>query len=201
MSGFLEEVRHEGGAFGESIVATTDTTKVKAFEEGLQQFANKIIAKPFEKMPEAMPYFNHKSVGDSIKQIGTLNCGNTAEVMVDFLRTGKLRRAESSLMQGKELVAVKCGGGSFQPTTIPRMKQLMTEGDIVVIYGVKDKYHIKGTSEDSTIGHYFVGMKKGGELHLFDGQTGEYVIYANNDKARNFLQRGYLEFQYTKVKK
>ncbi|MEJ5051499.1 hypothetical protein WH221_16845 [Chryseobacterium culicis] len=80
---------------------------------------------------------------------------------------------------------------SSKPKTIPRIKQLMTEGDIVVIYGVKDKYHIKGTFEDSTIGHCFVGLKKGGELHLFDGQTGEYVIYTNNDKARNFLQRGY----------
>lgn len=197
---FLEEARHEGGAFGESIVATTDATKVKAFEEGLKQFS-KTIAKPFEKMKEAMPYFNHKSVGDAVKQVDFLNCGNTAEVVVEFLRTGKLRLAEPSGYQATNKVAIKCGGGSFQPTTIPRMKQLMAEGDIVVVYGIKDKVHIKGTFEDSTIGHYFVGMKKGGELHLFDGQTGEYVIYANNEKARNFLQRNYLEFRYTKVRK
>lgn len=66
---------------------------------------------------------------------------------------------------------------------------------------LKKNYRIKGTFEDSTVGHYFVGMKKGRELHLFDGQTGEYVIYANNEKARRFLQRNYLEFQYTKVRK
>lgn len=191
---------HEGGAYGESIVSTTEAAKVKAFEEGLKQFS-KTIAKPFEKMLEAMPYFNHKSVGDAVKQISTTNCGNTAEVIVEFLKTGKLRLAEPSKMQGKELVAVKYGGGSFQSSTIPRMKELMGEEDIVVIYAVKEKYRIKGTFEDSTVGHYFVGMKKGRELHLFDGQTGEYVIYANNEKARRFLQRNYLEFQYTKVRK
>ncbi len=197
---FLEETRHEGGAFGESIVSTTDAAKVKAFEEGLKQFS-KTIAKPFEKMKEAMPYFNHKSVGDAVKQVDFLNCGNTAEVVVEFLRTVKLRLAEPSGYQATNKVAIKCGGGSFQPTTIPIMKQLMAEGDIVVVYGIKDKVRIKGTFEDSTIGHYFVGMKKGRELHLFDGQTGEYVIYANNEKARNFLQRNYLEFRYTKVRK
>ncbi len=106
--------------------------------------------------------------------------------------------AKPSGYQDLEVVAAKCGGGNFQPSTIPRMK----EGDIVVIYGVKEKYRIKGTFEDSTKGHYFVGMKKGGELHLFDGQTGEYVIYdVSSNKVRNFLQRGYLEFKYTKVKK
>ncbi|MDR4891787.1 MULTISPECIES: hypothetical protein [unclassified Chryseobacterium] len=199
----VEELEHLGGHVppGSSIVETTVEAEVKVFEEGLKQFSNTIIENPFEKMREAMPYFNHKSVGDAVKQVSMTNCGNTAEVIVEFLRTGKLRLAEPSRMQGKELVAVKCGGGSFQPSTIPRIKELMTEGDVVVIYGVKEKYRIKGTFEDSTIGHYFIGMKKGGELHLFDGQTGEYVIYVNNEKARNFLQRNYLEFQYTKVRK
>jgi len=184
-------VRHEDGAFGESIVKTTDVAKIKAFEEGLKQFS-KTIVKPFEKIKEAMPYFNHKSIGSEVIQIGRSNCGNTAEVIVEFLRTGKLRLAEPSGYQATNKVAIKCGGGSFQPTTIPRMKELMAEGEIVVVYGIKDKVRIKGTFEDSTIGHYFVGMKKDGELHLFDGQTGEYVIYANNEKARNFLQRNYL---------
>lgn len=88
---------HEGGAYGESIVSTTEAAKVKAFEEGLKQFS-KTIAKPFEKMLEAMPYFNHKSVGDAVKQISTTNCGNTAEVIVEFLKTGKLQLAEPSKM-------------------------------------------------------------------------------------------------------
>ena len=149
-----------------------------------------------------MPYFNHFSVDNIVKQVSMTNCGNTAEVIVEFLTTGRLRLAKPSGYQDKEVVAAKCGGGRFQSSTIPRMKELMEEGDIVVIYGIKKKYRIKGTFEDSTIGHYFVGMKKGGELHLFDGQTGEYVIYdVSSNKARNFLKRNYEEFQYTKVKK
>lgn len=200
---FLEEVRHEGGAYGESIVTTTVKTEVEAFEAGLKQFS-KTIANPFEKIKETMPYFNHKSVGNVIKQIGRLNCGNTVEVVVEFLRTGKLRLAEPSGYQGLEEVAEKFGGGYFQPNTIPRMKELMAEGDIVVIYGVKKEYRIKGTFENSTMGHYFVGMKKDGELHLFDGQTGEYVIYnlTIGSKARNYLQRGYEGgFRFLKIKK
>ncbi|MBB4807241.1 hypothetical protein HNP38_002545 [Chryseobacterium defluvii] len=197
----LEELKHEGGAYGESIVATTVKKEVKAFEEGLKQFS-KITAKPFDHIKEAMPYFNHKSVGNAVKQVDYENCGNTAEVVVEFLKTGKLRLAEPSGYQDIEVVAAKCGGGSFQPSTIPRMKQLMAEGDIVVVYGIKEKVRIKGTIEESTKGHFFVGMKKGGELHLFDGQTGEYVIYdVTSSKARNFLQRNYLEFKYTKVRK
>lgn len=193
---FLEEHIHEGGAYGESIITTTEAAKIKAFEEGLKQFS-KTIAKPFEKMPEAMPYFNHKSIGNEVIQIGRSNCGNTAEAVVEFLKTGKLRLAEPSGYQATDKVAIKCGGGSFQPSTIPRMKQLMLEDEIVVVYAIKEKNNTTG----STVGHYFVGFKKEGDLHLFDGQTGEYVIYANNEKARNFLQRNYLEFQYTKVRK
>ncbi|WP_126652886.1 hypothetical protein [Chryseobacterium aureum] len=199
----VEELEHLGGHVppGSSIVETTVEAEVKAFIKGEKQFSNTIIENPFEKMKEAMPYFNHKSVGDAVKQVSMTNCGNTAEVIVEFLRTGELRLAKSSGYQDLEVVAAKCGGGSFRPSTIPRMKELMTEGDVVVIYGVKEKYRIKGTFEDSTKGHYFVGMKKGGELHLFDGQTGEYVIYdVSSNKARNFLQRNYLEFKYTKVK-
>ncbi|WP_421497971.1 hypothetical protein [Flavobacterium columnare] len=45
------------------------------------------------------------------------------------------------------------------------------------------------------------GMKKNGVLHLFDGQTGEYVIFSQTDrKYANFIQRGYKEFQFLKVR-
>lgn len=194
----VEELEHVGGnGFGGSIVETTDATKIKVFEKGWKQFYNKTIAKPFEKIKEAMPYFNHKSVGEAVIQIGDKNCGNTVEVLVEFLRTGKLRSAEPSGMQGVEEVAMKCGGGSFQPSAIPRIKELIGENDIVIVYGIKEKNNITG----STIGHYFVGMKKGGELHLFDGQTGEYVVFAQTREYGNFIQRGYLEFRYTKIRK
>jgi len=192
----IKELEHAGGHMpGSSIVETTDAVKIKAFEEGAKQFS-KTIAKPFEKIKEAMPYFNHKSVGDAVKQVGKYNCGNTVEVLVEFLRTGKLRVAEPSGMQSLDEVALKFGGGHFQPSKIPRMEQLMAEEDIVVVYGIKEKNSITG----STKGHYFVGMKKDKKLHLFDGQTGEYVVFAQTREYGNFIQRGYLEFKYLKVR-
>ncbi|WP_429935760.1 hypothetical protein [Chryseobacterium sp. MIQD13] len=193
----IEELEHLGGHVppGHSIVATKVEKEVEAFIEGATQFS-KIITNPFEHIGEAMPYFNHKVVGDVVVQVHRTNCGNTAKVLVDFLKTGKLRLAEPSGMQGTEYVAAKFGGGHFQPATIPRMKQLMEEGEIVVVYGIKEKNNITG----STIGHYFVGMKKGGELHLFDGQTGEYVVFAQTSAYGNFIQRKYLEFKYLKVR-
>lgn len=193
----VKELEHAGGNnFGASIVETTDAVKIKAFEEGLKQFS-KTIAKPFDKIKDAMPYFNHYSVGNALKQVDTTNCGNVVDVIIEFLKTGRLRLAETSGFQSFEKIIEKCGGGHFQPTTIPRMKQLMAEEEIVIIYGVKEKNSITG----STIGHYFVGVKKGGELHLFDGQTGEYVVFAQTREYGNFIQRGYLEFKYTKVRK
>ncbi len=114
---------------------------------------------------------------------------------MDFLRTGKIKLAEPSKMQGLEQVSAKFGGGSFIPSTIPRMKELMKEEEIIVIYAIKDK------STPIVIGHYFVGMKKNGVLHLFDGQSGEYVIISQTDrKYANFIQRKYLGFQYLKVR-
>lgn len=203
----VEELEHLGGHVppGSSIVETTVEAEVRVFEEGLKQFS-KAIAKPFEKMKEAMPYFNHKSVGNAVKQVSVTNCGNTAEVIVEFLRTGKLRLAEPSMKQSFEEISAKFGGGSFQPATIPRMKELMKEGDIVVVYGVTDL----SKSPMLVDGHYFVGMKKGGELHLFDGQTGEYAIFALKDNNfSKFLQSKYNKtytqaegggFRYLKVR-
>lgn len=140
-----------------------------------------------------MAYFNHISVGDAVKQVSFTNCGNTAEVVVDFLRTGKLRVAEPSMKQSFEEISAKFGGGSFQPATIPRMKELMKEGEIVVVYGVTDL----SKSPMSVDGHYFVGMKKKGELHLFDGQTGEHAVFALNDN--NFSK--FLQSKYNKTYK
>lgn len=196
---FLEEQIHEGGNSLKSIVATTDSEEIKAFEEGLKQFS-KTIAKPFEKMPEAMPYFNHKSIGTEVIQIGDENCGNVVDVLVEYLKTGKLRLAEPSSMQGFETVAAKCGGGKFSDIGIPRLEAVLGDGDIAVIYGAQ-KYHPSGRVD----GHYFVAVKVDKKVHLLDGQSGEFAIYdvsgPNKEQYRNFIQRNYIKFMYTRVGK
>ncbi|ANO47059.1 hypothetical protein Pf1_01602 [Flavobacterium columnare] len=191
---FLEEFVG-GNNYGKSIVETKNPIKVQQFVEGLENLSKIKIVNPLEHIEDAMPYFNHKAIDNEVIQISELNCGNTIESVVVFLKTGKIKLAEPSKMQGLEQVASKFGGGSFIPSTIPRMKELMKEEEIIVIYAIKDK------STPKVIGHYFVGMKKNGVLHLFDGQTGEYVIFSQTDrKYANFIQRGYKEFQFLKVR-
>lgn len=193
---FLEEVRHEGGAYGESIVATTDAAKVKAFEEGLKQFS-KTITRPFEKMKEAMPYFNHKSIGNEVIQIGKSNCGNTAKVIAEYLRTGKLQLAEPSLMQGLEEVAEKCGAGRFSDITgIDRLEFLLRDDEIAAIYGATH-YNPSGSVD----GHYFIAVKMDKKVHLLDGQTGEFLLYEKTSKESQDFIRGYRQFKYTKAGK
>jgi len=197
----IEELEHLGGHVppGFSIVETTVEAEVKAFIEGKKQFSNTIIENPFEKMKEAMPYFNHESLGNAVVQVHKTNCGNVVESVINFLRKGELQLAKRSGYQSFEKIVPKFGGGHFQPISpLGRLKELMKEGEIVVIYGVHDVKNVRGSRGvigQSTEGHYFVGMKKGGELHLFDGQTGEYVIFALKDY--NFAK--FIESKYNKA--
>ncbi|PRB03073.1 hypothetical protein CQ046_10990 [Chryseobacterium sp. MYb7] len=194
----VEELEHLGGHVppGFSIVETTVEAEVKAFIVGKKQFSNTIIKNPFEKMKEAMPYFNHELVNNVIKQVGYENCANVVEVIIGFLKTGELRVAEPSGFQPFEDIIAKCGGGRFGETTIPSLAKegILVENEIAIIYGAK-KYYPSGKVD----GHYFVAVKKEKRLHLFDGQTGEYVIFAQTREYGNFIQRNYKKFMYTKA--
>lgn len=191
----LEQMKHEGGSGGYSKVVTTNEKEVKAFEELEKKFLNKTIENPFENVNEILPLLNHISLKNEIIQISRTNCGNTAKVLVDFFKTGKIIRAEASAMQDITDVATKFKKGYFIPATLPRMKEILEEGQIVVIYGVtKIQTYVnkKGIKIGQSIeGHYFVGIKKNNELHLFDGQTGEDAIFKNTDKFAEFIGSKY----------
>lgn len=191
----LMQLKREGGSGGYSKIATTKELEKKAFKQLEKKFLNKIIENPFEKIKEVMPLFNHISVGDAIVQISRYNCGNTAKVVVDFFKTGKISRAEPSGMQDLIEVAAKFEKGNFIPATLPRMKEILQEGQIIVIYGVtniQSYVNKRGIKIGETIeGHYFVGVKKNKELHLFDGQTGEDAIFENTNKFTEFIGSKY----------
>jgi hypothetical protein len=191
----LEQMKHEGGSGGYSKVATTNEKEVKAFEELEKKFLNKTIENPFKNVNEILPLLNHISLNNEIIQISRTNCGNTAKVLVDFFKTGKIIRAEASAMQDITDVATKFKKGNFIPATLPRMKEILEEGQIVVIYGVtKIQTYVnkKGIKIGQSIeGHYFVGIKKNNELYLFDGQTGEDAIFKNTDKFAEFIGSKY----------
>lgn len=193
----LQQFRYQGGNFGESIIETQVKEKVVAFEEGAKQFLE-IIAKPFEKMKEAMPHFNHKSIGDEVIQIGKSNCGNTAKVIAEYLRTGNLQLAEPSLMQRLEEVAEKCGAGRFGDITgIDRLEFLLRDDEIAIIYGATH-YNPSGSVD----GHYFVAVKVDKKVYFLDGQSGEFILYDKASKeSKNFIERRYRQFKYTKAGK
>lgn len=202
---FLEEFLG-GNNYGESIVATSNPVKVQSFYEGLNRLQQLEFSRPFEKIQDVIAYFNHHLVYDplipkipglpfnKIEQIGKNNCPEIVECVVEFLRTGKVTKATNSSMKGWDEVRAKFGGGSFQSSTIIRIKELIKEDDIVIIYGLIDK------SKPRIIGHYLVCMKKNGNLHFFDGQTAEYVFFSQTEKFTNFIRRGYKEFYYLNVR-
>ncbi|MGH1518502.1 hypothetical protein [Chryseobacterium sp. JK1] len=194
----VEELEYLGGHVpGHSIVVTTVKTEVKAFEKGKEQFLNVKIQRPFEKIKEAMPYFNHESVGNEVIQIGKSNCGNTAKVIAEYLRTGELQLAEPSLMQGLEEIAEKCGAGRFSDITgIDRLEFLLRDDEIAIIYG-PTHYNLSGSVD----GHYFVAVKVDKKVHLLDAQTGEILLYDKASKESQDFIRGYRQFMYTKAGK
>ncbi|VXB82951.1 conserved hypothetical protein [Flavobacterium sp. 9AF] len=201
----IEHLENLGGnAPVSSIVVTKDPIRVKAFIEGLARLEKIKIDNPFDYIKEAMPYFNHKAIGNEIIQIGDENCALTSEVIVKFFKTGKIESAIPSPMLGTDLVAKKFGGGSFIPSTISRMELLIQEGEIIIIRGVFKKITYKNTNKFSSYGHYFVGIKKQGKIHLLDGQTGENVIFEQTRKVQDFINGRYKKgegwFEYLKVR-
>lgn len=220
----LEKFRHDGGEYGESIVATTDAEKAKSFKELEDKFLGKTIAKPFENLKEVLALFNHISVGENaVMQIGKENCADVVDALINFLKNKTIRRANPSGYESFEKVAAKYGGGSFQqlhPATIngvfqtplERLQVLMKNDEIVVIYGAHDVKNVRGTMgavAQRTKGHYFVGVKKDGVLYLFDGQSGEYVKVGRTPEFTKFIKSKYAErfkssegggFRYLKVR-
>jgi hypothetical protein len=199
--------RHLGGGnYGDSIIATSDKLKVKQFARGLERLRelNITAENALDHLEEAMPYFNHEIIDGVVVQIDNLNCGNTIEVINEFLKSGKIIKAEPSGYQGLKEVSKKFGGGHFIPAKIPRMKDLMKEGEKVVVYGIKQiipMRGLRGITEESTKGHFFYGLKKNGELHFYDGQTGEFVKFdPRSTKYGNFVDRGYQRFSYLTIR-
>ncbi len=193
---FLEEFVG-GNNYGESIIKTANPVKIEEFIDGLARLKLLEISKPFEKIKEAMPYFNHHLVDGIVEQIHKTNCANVVEVLLEFLKTGKLRTAKPSGFQSFEKILSKCEGGKFSDITgMPRLEAVLNEGEIAIIYGAQN-YLKSGQVE----GHYFLAVKADNKLHLLDGQTGEYVLFAQTNECRNFIKRNYIKFMYTKVGK
>ncbi|MAX71391.1 MAG: hypothetical protein CMC76_09875 [Flavobacteriaceae bacterium] len=219
VDGLIDELRHFGGnTRGRSIIVTDNPAKVKAFEEGLERLENlRLTGKITEEnaidyLEEAMPYFNHKVVDGEVIQVDYRNCGNTVEVINEFLKGEKIRVAEPSALQGLEKVASKFGGGIFSKAGLPRLNSnpaLVGEGERIIVYGIYNTQPIKGVKDalgGSTDGHFFYGIKRNGVLHFYDGQTGEFVKFdlTPGSDYFSFIENGQRfrdGFAYLKIKK
>lgn len=205
--GVEEYLEHLGGnASIPSKIATSDPIKVQEFIDKLAKLKRLQIDDPYEYIDDVLPYINHKVDGNEIIRIGIENCGLTSVLLAKFINTGKIESAIETLMWGTEKVASKLGGGTFQPASIIRMNELIEEGQIIIIRGVYGKTTFKGTSEYKSWGHFFVGFKRGGKLHLYDGQTADMVIWGQSSRARleNFIRSRYHQhdgwFEYLLVR-
>ncbi|QYS90006.1 hypothetical protein [Flavobacterium davisii] len=205
--GVEEYLEHLGGnASIPSKIATSDPVKVQEFIDALARLKSIKIVDTYDYVEDVIAFINHKVVDNRILQIGTENCGLTTELLVKFIKTGKIESAIETLMWGTEKMASKFGGGTFQPASITRMEQLIKDGQIIIIRGVYGKTTFKGTSEYKSWGHFFVGFKRGEKLHLCDGQTAEMVILGQSSRARleNFIRNRYHQhdgwFEYLLVR-
>lgn len=143
-------------------------------------------------MPEILPLINHKSIGNEIIQIGGENCGACCDAIIEFLRTGKVKVVEPSGKMTYNALRAKFGGGHFQPLTSPeRLKVLVKDEQIVIIHGIWEAIPMRnsrGIIEYSTDGHFFIGVRRGQDIHLFDGQTGEYLKFIPGKSYGDFIK-------------
>lgn len=193
----LEQMKHEGGSGGASKVATTNEAEIKIFKELEDNFLDKTIENSLENLKKILPLFNHSSIGETaVVQLHDYNCAEVVNVVIEFLKTGKVTKARQSGYQEFEKVVAKHGGGYFQSVeTFGSIKNSLKDKQIAIIYGINELNNVRGTGGQivqQTKGHYFVGIKLDGDLHLFDGQTAEHAVFALKDvKFSNFLKGKY----------
>ncbi|WP_456437418.1 hypothetical protein [Psychroserpens sp.] len=134
-----------------------------------------------EYLDEALPHFNHYVDGDKVKQISDTNCVNVVVKIEEFLRTGKISKAKHSERQLVADLARKYNE-TFVNKKIPELETFMKEGELGIIYGIKEPVRNS---------HVFNVLKINGKIKLVDGQSGLAAVTRG--------QR-YLSFQYLKIK-
>jgi hypothetical protein len=125
-----------------------------------------------------------------VVKIGDLNCASTAKVVDDYLKTGKITKAEPIGLSGFEYFGKVIN--DFPLLSLPSMQKVMKEGERGIIYGelLRRPSFRNGEPIIEVIGHYFNVIKKDGILLYKDGQIG-------GDAIIGFKQ--YESFRYLKT--
>lgn len=106
---------------------------VDEFEAGLKRLSKIKPDEALENLDEAIKYFNHHVVDGRIAQVSDINCVNVVEVVEEFLRTGKIKLAQSSNAQNIFNLE-KIYKRSFLEMKIPSIKAVMKEGERGIIF-------------------------------------------------------------------
>ena len=69
---------------------------LKEFEEGFKKISKLEPEEAIKYWEEAVKYFNHHVIDERIVQISDINCVNVVERFEEFLKTGKIKKAEPS---------------------------------------------------------------------------------------------------------
>ncbi len=142
-------------------------------------------------LDEALVHFNHYVVDDVVFKIGDENCFSVAQVVDDYLKTGKITKAKPITLTDIDDLP-KIYGGNYSRITLPSLQNIMKEGERGIIWGkIKEviKYH-NGEPVKEIIGHFFNVIKKDGLLLYKDGQIGRDAIIGIKQ---------YEEFKYLKT--
>ena len=160
----------------ENIKTTKDVKKFLASAEKLAKINPGEVLKYLD---EALQHFNHKVIGNQVVQISDTNCSLLVQKVDEFLKTGKISKAEHCEPIDVFEISQKYQK-PFLTSTIPSLRNTMKEGERGIMYGNRGAQRI---------GHVFNVIKINGELKFIDGQSGGLAD----------LNKGYISFKYLKT--
>ena len=130
-------------------------------------------------LKNAINKFNFDDLG---RQISKTNCVNVVQSVDQYLKTGKLIKAEKSLRQSIGILE-NIYNRAFIRTRIPTLQLIMKEGETGIVYGIRN------VKNGFSNGHVFNVIKRKDKLIFIDGQSGGLA----------HLKDGFIEFKYLKT--
>jgi hypothetical protein len=158
------------------------TINVEEFLASAKRLENIKPEEALKYLDEALVHFNHEVVDGVVVQISDTNCAVVVQRVEEYLKTGKIRKAEAS-DSWKLLKLEDIYDKTFLTIdTIAPLKNLFKEGERGIVAGIRPF---------PKTGHVFNVIKVDRELKFLDGQLG----------GLPNLNIGYEKFKYIKTKK
>lgn len=113
-------------------------------------------------------------------QIGDKNCISVVQAVDEFLKTGKITKANPTILEDISILRQKYDRSFITEKPI-NLQNILNDGDRGIIYAIRKKETqiIDGVFEQSTDGHVFNFIKKDGVVLFKDGQSGRNAVLNN----------------------